>query len=102
MSNRYVLAGLAFLIPAIVGAVLLVTDFLFSTGTAIAATTLVGVSLIVFWGVLPLRRRAYVKRQPLASNARTRWTKPTSTRMTTPLRNAKPVWRLRLCVKISQ
>jgi len=62
IANRYVIAGLAFLLPAVGGAVLLVTDFLFSPGTAIVATTLVIGSLVSFWIVLPLRRRAATRR----------------------------------------
>jgi hypothetical protein len=62
LANRYVLAGLAFLMPALSGAVLLITDFLFSPGTAAVATSLVAVSIVVFWVILPLRRRVAIER----------------------------------------
>jgi hypothetical protein len=65
MANRYVIAGLAFLLPALAGAVLLITDFLFSPGTAAVATLLVVGSIVLFWGILPLRRRAQLRREGL-------------------------------------
>jgi hypothetical protein len=40
-----------------VAAVLLITDFLFATVTAIAATGAVGVLFVVVWGAVPIYRR---------------------------------------------
>jgi Family of unknown function (DUF6328) len=56
-SNRFAIIGLALLALAMTGAILLVTDFLFSLAAAIVAA---GVALCVFgffWFALPLRRR---------------------------------------------
>jgi Flp pilus assembly protein TadB len=57
-SNRYAIAGFAFLMLAITGAVLFITDFLFGTGTAVVATAVIAGAMTLFWWVLPLRRRA--------------------------------------------
>jgi hypothetical protein len=56
-SNRFAIIGLAMLALAMTGAILLVTDFLFSMAAAIIAA---GVALCVFgffWFAMPLRRR---------------------------------------------
>lgn len=56
-SNRFAIIGLAMLALAMTGAILLVTDFLFSTAAALVAA---GVALCVFgffWFAMPLRRR---------------------------------------------
>ena len=56
-SNRFAIIGLAMLALAMTGAILLVTDYLFSTAAAVVAA---GVALCVFgffWFGLPLRRR---------------------------------------------
>lgn len=56
-ANRLTIAGLVFLALAIVGAVLLVTDFLFE-GTAVWLwPTLLSVFLVFLWFVRPLLRR---------------------------------------------
>ena len=57
-ANRLMLAGLGVLALAIVGAMVLVTDFLFAPGTTVAVG--VGVFLIfaVVWLAIPLRRRS--------------------------------------------
>ena len=57
-SNRYAVAGFLFLMPAIGGAVLFITDFLFGRTEAIVATAAVVAAMAVFWWILPLRRRA--------------------------------------------
>jgi hypothetical protein len=56
-GNRYAIAGFAFLLVAITGAVLLVTDFIYSGTTAAIATVGTGVVLTLYWYVLPLLRR---------------------------------------------
>lgn len=56
-SNRFAIIGLALLALAMTGAILLVTDYLFSTAAALVAA---GVALGVFgffWFAMPLRRR---------------------------------------------
>jgi hypothetical protein len=57
-SNRYAIAGFVFLMLAITGAVLFITDFLFGALTAIVATAVIAVAMALFWWILPLRRRA--------------------------------------------
>jgi hypothetical protein len=57
-SNRYAIAGFAFLMLAITGAVLFITDFLFGTATTIVATAVIAGAMALFWWILPLRRRA--------------------------------------------
>jgi hypothetical protein len=60
MANRFTLAGLAFVATSMVGALLLVTDLLFS-GAVVAATVAVAtLGIVVSWCLLPLRRRARI------------------------------------------
>jgi hypothetical protein len=49
--------GLAFLVVAMVGAVLLVTDFLVGRALATVISTATGLWLVLLWGILPWRRR---------------------------------------------
>jgi hypothetical protein len=57
-ANRYAIAGFGFLIVAITGAVLLVTDFVYGDTTARVATAGTAALLVTLWYVLPLVRRA--------------------------------------------
>jgi hypothetical protein len=57
-ANRYAIAGFGSLMIAITGAVLLVTDFVYSDVTSGIATIAVGALLVTCWYVLPLMRRA--------------------------------------------
>ena len=57
LANRFTIVGLGFLALAMTGAVLLVTDYLFSTATAVVATAAVGILFGWFWYGLPLLRR---------------------------------------------
>ena len=57
LANRFTIAGLGFLALAMTGAVLLVTDYLFSTATTIVATAAIALLFAWFWYVLPLLRR---------------------------------------------
>jgi predicted neutral ceramidase superfamily lipid hydrolase len=57
-SNRYAIAGFGFLLVSVTGAVLLVTDFLYSRTTAVVATAGVACLLAACWYVLPLLRRS--------------------------------------------
>jgi hypothetical protein len=64
-ANRLMLAGLAVLALAIVGAMVLVTDFLFAAGTTVAVGAGVALVFLVFWLLIPLVR----KRQRLKTTA---------------------------------
>lgn len=67
-SNRFAIIGLTFLAAAMTGALLLVTDVLFSTTTSVIVTGLTIAAFLVLWYALPLRRRFSLKaegRQPL-------------------------------------
>ncbi|CAA9484981.1 MAG: hypothetical protein AVDCRST_MAG30-1034 [uncultured Solirubrobacteraceae bacterium] len=55
-ANALAIAGLAFLALAIVGVVLLVSDFVFGALTAVLATTLIGSLIAGLWFVRPLLR----------------------------------------------
>ena len=57
-ANRLTIAGSAFLALAIISAVLLITDLLFSLGWAILTTSLVAAGFLWFWYGLALLRRA--------------------------------------------
>lgn len=61
VANRLALGGLAVLLFAIVGAVLLVLDFLLGPVLAVVLTALVALWCLGFWVVLPLSARG---RQP--------------------------------------
>ncbi len=56
-ANRLMLAGLGVLALAIVGAMVLVTDYLFSSGVTVAATVGVALVFLVVWLAIPLTRR---------------------------------------------
>jgi hypothetical protein len=55
-GNRIVIVGLGLLAIAMTGAVLFVTDFLYGTGTTLAAAGGVALGFAVLWFVIPLRR----------------------------------------------
>ena len=57
-GNRIVILGLLLLAIAMTGAVLFVTDFLYSSTTTIAAAGGVGLAFAVLWYAIPLRRLA--------------------------------------------
>jgi uncharacterized protein DUF6328 len=63
VANRLALAGLAALAVSMTGAILLVTDFLFSTLTAVIATVLAAAVFSGLWLVAPLRRRLALSRR---------------------------------------
>lgn len=62
--SRYVAGGLVLLFITVVGAVLLVMDFLTSPTAAIIVTSCVGVAFICLWAVFPLRVLARNRRRP--------------------------------------
>ena len=55
-ANRFLIAGLVFLSLAILGAVVLITDYMFGAGAVWVFPVLVGVVLVTTWYVRPLRR----------------------------------------------
>jgi hypothetical protein len=56
-SNRFSIVGLAFLALAMTGAIMLITDVLFSTTATIITTGLAASAFSFFWFALPLQRR---------------------------------------------
>lgn len=70
-ANRYAIVGLAFLALAMTGAILLITDFLFSTAAAIVVAALALCVFGFFWFALPLRRRLQLSagQEPLGKPA---------------------------------
>ena len=56
-ANKLLIAGLAFLALAILGAVLLITDYLFDGAIVWIYPSLLAVLLLVLWFVIPLARR---------------------------------------------
>jgi hypothetical protein len=70
-SNRFAIFGLIFLAFAMTGAILLVTDVLFSTTAMLVTTALTVTAFLVLWFALPLRRRLSLKaegREPLSES----------------------------------
>ena len=57
-GNRIVILGLLLLAVAMTGAVLFVTDFLYSSTTTIVAAGGLGLGFAVLWYLIPLRRLA--------------------------------------------
>jgi uncharacterized protein involved in cysteine biosynthesis len=55
-GNRIVIIGLTLLAIAMTGAVLFVTDYLYGTGTTLAAAGGVALGFAALWYVIPLRR----------------------------------------------
>ena len=56
-ANRMLIAGLIFLGLALIGAVLLVTDYLFGGAIVVVAPAALGLVLAVLWFARPLLRR---------------------------------------------
>src|SRR4051812_26510613 len=63
ISNSFAIAGFGVLAAAMTAAVLLVTDYLFSSTTAILCTVGAAIVLYGFWYVAPLTRRRIRARQ---------------------------------------
>jgi hypothetical protein len=63
VANRFTLAGLTCVALSMTGALLLVTDLLFTATTVVVATTALAAGICVLaWCLVPLRRRAKVRR----------------------------------------
>jgi hypothetical protein len=54
MGNVLAILGLAFLVPAMVGVLFVITDLIFGMVTAIVVTALVALAFVLLWFVLPL------------------------------------------------
>lgn len=57
IANRLTIVGLGLVALAMTGVILLISDVLFGTATAVVATVLAATLFIVLWGVLPLQHR---------------------------------------------
>ena len=57
LGNTLTIAGLIFLVPAMVGAVFVVSDFIFGLGAAVIVTTGLAFFFAVLWFALPFRYR---------------------------------------------
>jgi hypothetical protein len=57
-GNRIVVLGLLLLAIAMTGAVMFVTDFLYSSTTTIVATAGIGAAFLLLWYTIPVRRLA--------------------------------------------
>jgi Family of unknown function (DUF6328) len=57
VGNMLTIAGLIFLLPAIVGVVFVITAFLFGLAAAIIVTGLLALFFALLWFILPLRYR---------------------------------------------
>jgi hypothetical protein len=62
-ANRLTILGLVFVALALVGAILLISDFLFPGVVAVAATSAAVLTCLVSWYVLPLARRRRLREQ---------------------------------------
>ena len=61
ISNRFAVAGLTMLAVSITGAVLFVAGVVFDGTKVVVFTAVVGSFFLLFWGVLPLIRRASIR-----------------------------------------
>ena len=57
LSNRFAIAGLAFLALAMTGAIMLITDVLFGVAATVFFSVAALATFVSLWGLLPLRRR---------------------------------------------
>jgi Family of unknown function (DUF6328) len=57
MGNILTIAGLIFLVPAMVGVVFVITDFIFGLTAAVVVTGLLALFFVMLWFVFPLRYR---------------------------------------------
>ena len=57
LGNRLTIAGLVFLVPAMVGAAFVISDFTFGLGAALAVTLLLAAFFALLWFAFPLRYR---------------------------------------------
>jgi tellurite resistance protein TehA-like permease len=62
-SNRYAIAGIGVLAIAILGALLLIGDYLYGTETTAIVTGAIGLVFITVWYAIPLYRRSQLSRE---------------------------------------
>jgi hypothetical protein len=55
-SNRLTILGMTSLAIAMIGAVMLITDYVFDTDTMIASVLIVGIAFLIVWYLIPLSR----------------------------------------------
>jgi hypothetical protein len=63
MGNILTIAGLIFLVPAMVGVVFVITDFIFGLTAAVVVTGLLALFFVMLWFVFPLRYRGNVNQR---------------------------------------
>ena len=63
VASKLTIAGLGVLALAMLGAVVLVTDFLFGTTTVVITAIVVGLAFAALWFVAPLARRRQTERR---------------------------------------
>ncbi len=56
-GNLLTILGLAFLVPAMVGVIFVITDLMFGSPTAVGVTVAMAASIVLLWFLLPLRYR---------------------------------------------
>jgi Family of unknown function (DUF6328) len=64
VANKFAIAGLGCLALAMTGAIMLVTDLLFTTAATVIASTCALLAFALLWYALPLQRRLSLKREP--------------------------------------
>jgi hypothetical protein len=57
LGNVLTIAGLIFLVPAMVGVVFVITDFIFGLTAGVVVTALLALFFVILWFVYPLRYR---------------------------------------------
>ena len=62
-AHRMASGGLAFMLIAMVSSVLLITDYLFATWTAVILTVITGAWFLTFWALLPFARRNWAEEE---------------------------------------
>ena len=62
VANRFMIAGLAAVAVAIVGAIVLVTDLLYGGPLVVGASALASSACLSAWCLVPLRRRRMLRR----------------------------------------
>ncbi len=65
LANRFAIAGLAFLALAMTGAIMFITDILFSPLATVLTTAAAFAMFVFLWGLLPLQRRLKFREEGL-------------------------------------
>jgi hypothetical protein len=68
-ANRLTIIGLGFVALALVGAILLISDFLFPGLVAIATTSSAALACLISWYAMPLARRRRLRSEAAAAEA---------------------------------